>query len=71
LHTWFDGFRTLKLVHGLRAAGFASIPWRLALSDARLALDPDPVGSTPEALRVALLNKERQLPPLIGPTLEG
>jgi hypothetical protein len=31
LHTWFDGFRTLKLVHGLRAHGLASLPFRQAL----------------------------------------
>lgn len=35
LHTWFDGFRTLKFIHGLREMGFANrtldnlgkIPW--------------------------------------------
>jgi hypothetical protein len=34
LHTWFDGFRTLKLIHGLRRRGLASIAYREALSAA-------------------------------------
>jgi hypothetical protein len=34
LHTWFDAFRTLKLVHALRDAGFPSMPWRQALTEA-------------------------------------
>jgi hypothetical protein len=32
LHTWFDGFRTLKLIHGLRRRGLASIAYREALA---------------------------------------
>lgn len=32
LHTWFDGFRTLKLIHGLRRRGFASVELRRALA---------------------------------------
>lgn len=31
LHTWFDGFRTLKLVHALRRRGLESVPFRQAL----------------------------------------
>lgn len=33
-HEWFDGFRTLKLLHGLRDAGLPSLPWREALARA-------------------------------------
>ena len=33
-HEWFDGFRTLKLIHGLRDAGLHSLPWREALARA-------------------------------------
>lgn len=33
-HTWFDAFRTLKLVHALRDGGLASIPYRTALAEA-------------------------------------
>jgi hypothetical protein len=32
LHEWFDAFRTLKLVHGLRDAGLPSMHWRQALT---------------------------------------
>lgn len=32
LHTWFDGFRTLKLIHGLRRRGLDSTPYRRALA---------------------------------------
>jgi hypothetical protein len=32
LHTWFDGFRTLKLIHALRRGGFASVAYREALA---------------------------------------
>jgi hypothetical protein len=70
LHTWFDGFRTLKLVHGLRAAGLASMPWRQALADAGLASQGDPTRESPEALCRTLANEESQLPPLVGPTLD-
>jgi len=34
LHGGFDAFRTLKLIHALRASGLASIPLREALSEA-------------------------------------
>ncbi len=34
LRDWFDGFRTLKLIHALRDAGLANQPWRLALAEA-------------------------------------
>jgi hypothetical protein len=34
LHEWFDGFRTLKLLHALRDAGLASLPWQEALARA-------------------------------------
>ena len=36
-HTWFDAFRTLKLVHALRDAGLPSMPWRQALAEAPFA----------------------------------
>jgi hypothetical protein len=34
LHDWFDGFRTLKLVHAVRDAGLPSLPWAEALRQA-------------------------------------
>ena len=33
MHTWFDAFRTLKLVHGLRQRAFASLPYRQLISE--------------------------------------
>jgi hypothetical protein len=33
-HTWFDGFRTLKLVHAIRDRGYAGLKWREALESA-------------------------------------
>lgn len=35
LHDWFDGFRTLKLVHAVRDAGLPALPWAEALRQAR------------------------------------
>lgn len=32
-HDWFDGFRTLKLVHALRDTGLVDIPWQLAITE--------------------------------------
>jgi hypothetical protein len=32
LHTWFDGFRTLKLVHWLRDRELPNLPWREAVA---------------------------------------
>ena len=34
LHDWFDGFRTLKLVHNLRDNGLPNIPWADAIASA-------------------------------------
>src|SRR5262249_51588811 len=33
-HTWFDSFRTLKLIHALRDGGMPSIPYAEALAEA-------------------------------------
>lgn len=66
LHTWFDGFRTLKLVHGLRSRGLESVPFREALGapwceTAKRALDA-PV----DELRQQLANQYARLPPDVG-----
>jgi hypothetical protein len=34
LDGWFDAFRTLKLIHGMRDAGLATMPWQQALTGA-------------------------------------
>jgi hypothetical protein len=52
-HDWFDGFRTLKLLHLLRDHGLGELPWREALRTAPFlpALD---ASAAPEAVREAL-----------------
>lgn len=37
LSTWFDAFRTLKLLHALQGAGLPKVPWREALRRAAFA----------------------------------
>lgn len=58
LHEWLDAFRTLKLVHRLRALGHAEVPWPEAV--ARLtdrAIDRDV-----SSVRTALAEAERNHP---------
>ena len=50
-HTWFDAFRTLKLVHALRDAGLPSMPWRQALAEAPFAGLSASTQDEPEPLR--------------------
>jgi hypothetical protein len=63
IHGWFDGFRTLKLIHAARDAGLPDVGWRDALARApflRGRLDPTaPVG----AVRRALAAEEQRVPP--------
>ena len=37
LHTWFDGLKTLRLVHAVRDSGFPKRPWRQAIVDTQPA----------------------------------
>ncbi|MCA1580780.1 MAG: glycosyltransferase family 2 protein [Acidobacteria bacterium] len=63
LHTWFDAFRTLKLVHALRDEGFPSLPWRQALAEAPFTdLVSAPEDEETETLRIRLAARERTLP---------
>lgn len=41
LHQWFDGFRTLKLIHALRDQGLADKPWQVAFDAAPFMPEPD------------------------------
>lgn len=41
LNDWFDGFRTLKLIHGLRDAGLADLPWQQAYDAAPFVPEPE------------------------------
>jgi len=67
LHTWFDAFRTLKLIHALRNEVFPALDWRSALKQAEFCRDLS--GDDPEAARDALRLQERELAPVLGPTL--
>jgi hypothetical protein len=64
LHTWFDGFRTLKFVHAFRSAGHPELPFREAL--ARAAFIPDALGTIDDLLE-ALTRAEAGLPDELGP----
>jgi glycosyltransferase involved in cell wall biosynthesis len=60
LLTWFDGFRTLKLLHALRDQAFPSLPWKEALSKADfIGLKSWEGGAEP--IRLHLMNQERVL----------
>jgi len=54
LHTWFDGFRTLKLVHALRDHGLEDIPWKEAVDSAPFVPEPQ----EGESLRACLARCE-------------
>lgn len=69
LHTWFDAFRTLKLLHALRARGLASLPYRAALAQSDWM--PPAVARTlpvPELVR-CVAQVEAQGPSQFGATL--
>jgi len=61
LHTWFDAFRTRKLIHSLRDSGLSSLPWREALAEAPFTNLSASTEDDPEALRQALVAEERKL----------
>jgi hypothetical protein len=58
LHGGFDAFRTLKLIHALRAGGLESIPLREALSEAAFVTARD--GAPLEDVREQLAAAERE-----------
>jgi hypothetical protein len=58
LHGGFDAFRTLKLIHALRAGGLESIPLREALSEAAFVTARD--GAPLEEVREQLAGAERE-----------
>lgn len=61
LHTWFDSFRTLKLVHALRDAGFPSMHWRQALTEAPFTELVSATDEEAESLRRRLARAEARL----------
>ncbi len=69
LHEWFDGFRTLKLMHRVRDHGAASLPWREAIERSPFMDDVEDDGACLTKARAALLQHELALPGLVGPSL--
>jgi hypothetical protein len=61
LHTWFDAFRTRKLVDYLRDAGLTSLPYREALSEAPFTGLSSSTDDDLEVLRSVLVEEERTL----------
>lgn len=60
-HTWFDAFRTLKLVRALQAGGLPALPWREALAEAPFTGLTASTQDDPEVLRRVLAADERAL----------
>src|SRR5207247_11157578 len=60
-HTWFDAFRTLKLVHALRDGGLPSLPWPEALAEAPFTNLSASTVEEAEPLRKLLAAEERKL----------
>ena len=69
LHDWFDGFRTLKLIHAVRDHGAPSIPWQDAVKRAPFMDDVEDDGACLTEAREKLLRLEQALPRLVGPSL--
>lgn len=67
LATWFDGLRTLQLLHAVRAHALPDLPWFEALARAPFChgLDPE---LDPRAITSALAARELGLPERVGPT---
>ena len=68
-HDWFDGFRTLKLIHHVRDRGASSLPWQDAIRLAPFMDDVEDDGACLNEARTELLRLEQALPRLVGPSL--
>jgi hypothetical protein len=73
LHTWFDALKTVKLIHALRDGGFPSMGYHQALTEAPFTGLTDSIEEDTEALRRALIARERDLAgiPAGVPALNG
>ena len=69
VHEWFDGFRTLKLLHHMRDHGASSLPWQDAVRLAPFMDDIDDDGACLSAARTELLRLEEMLPRRVGPSV--
>jgi hypothetical protein len=68
LHTWFDAFRTLKFVHGLRRRGWPSLPFRHALERSGFCAADRALEASVEELRRTLLQRQQSRSPSSGIT---
>ena len=68
-HDWFDGFRTLKLIHHVRAHVASSLPWQDAIRRAPFMVEVEDDGACLRAARTELLRLEQALPRLVGPSV--
>ena len=67
LHTWFDGFRTLKLLHALRDRGFPALPFRHALGGAPWCCSSEQAEqSSVDELRRLLFDRHASAPRMVG-----
>ena len=60
-HTWFDAFRTLKLIRALQSGGLPALPWREALAEAPFTGLTASTVDEPEPLRSVLAADEHTL----------
>ena len=68
-HDWFDGFRTLKLIHHVRDHVVSSLPWLDAIRLAPFINNVEDDGACLFESRTELLRLEQTLPRLVGPSL--
>ncbi len=68
-HIWFDGFRTLKLIHHVRDHAAPSMLWWDAIRLAPFMGDVDDDGACLTVARTELLRLEGHLPRLVGPSV--
>jgi len=69
LHDWFDGFRTLKLIHHVRDHAARSLPWTKAVRRAPFIDELHDDGACLSEARTELLRLEQDLPRLVGPSV--
>ena len=69
LHDWFDGFRTLKLIHHVRDQMAPAVPWRDAIRLAPFMDHVEDDGACLSKARTELLRQEQALSLLVGPSV--
>ena len=68
-HDWFDGFRTLKLIHHLRDHASSSLSWQEAIRRAPFMDEVEDDGACLITARTELLRLEQREPRLVGPSV--